>query len=74
MNGLFSGSEDVARSSCFMYTLSENAKLYKLVPYGYLRCLFERIPYACTDEDWKQLLPWNIKLSPFEDKGDWVIN
>jgi hypothetical protein len=57
-----------------MYTLIENAKLNKLVPYDYLRCLFERIPYACTDEDRKQLLPWNIKLTLFKDKGDWVIN
>jgi hypothetical protein len=31
-NWLFSGSEDGARSSCFMYSLIENAKLYKLVP------------------------------------------
>ncbi|MFA6857535.1 MAG: hypothetical protein WCR31_10020 [Treponema sp.] len=37
-------------------------------------CLFERILYARTDEDWMLLLPWNIRLTPFEDKGDWVIN
>ena len=39
-----------------MHTLIENAKLYKLVPYDYLRYLFEHIPYILTDEDWKQLL------------------
>ena len=41
-NWLFSGSETGAESSCFLFTLIENAKLYKLDPYEYLRCIFDQ--------------------------------
>ncbi len=41
-NWLFTGSETGAESSCFLFTLIENAKLYKLDPYDYLRCVFDQ--------------------------------
>jgi len=72
-NWLFAGSEDGARASCFIYSLIENAKLCGLVPYDYLRCLFEKAPAARTDSDWEALLPWNIEITPFFEKGDWLI-
>lgn len=34
-NWLFSGSETGAENSCFLFTLIENAKLYKLDPYEF---------------------------------------
>jgi hypothetical protein len=70
-NWLFAGSEKGARSSCFIYTLIENAKLYGLNPYDYLRCLFERVPSVKTNDDFAALLPWNIKISPFVENCKW---
>lgn len=70
-NWLFTGSEEGARSSCFMYTLSENAKLNGLVPYDYLRCLFEQAVDYDKNSDWSKLLPWNIKITSWKDLGQW---
>lgn len=70
-NWLFTGSEEGARSSCFMYTLIENAKLSGLVPYDYLRCLFEQAVDFDENSDWSKLLPWNIKITPWKDLGQW---
>lgn len=70
-NWLFTGSEEGARSSCFMYTLIENAKLNGLVPYDYLRCLFEQAVDYDENSDWSKLLPWNIKITPWKDLGQW---
>ena len=25
-----------------------------------------------TEDDWKKLLPWNIKITSFEPKGSWI--
>ena len=71
-NFLFSGSGIGARSTCFIFTLIETAKANSKNPEDYLRCLFEKAPYAQTDEDWKNLLPWNIELTPFKMRGEWV--
>lgn len=38
----------------------------------YLRCVFERDPYAKTENDWENLLPWNIEITPFKMRGEWV--
>ena len=59
---LFCQSPDGADSSCGMYTLIETAKKNGLVPFQYLKLLFEKAPYAKTIEDWEKLLPWNIFL------------
>ena len=56
---------------CFMYTLIENAKLSGLVPYDYLRCLFEQAADLDENSDWSKLLPWNIKITPWKDLGQW---
>ena len=71
-NFLFSGSGTGARSTCFMFTLIETAKANSKNPEDYLRCLFEKAPYARTAEDWKKLLPWNIQITPFKMRGEWV--
>ncbi|MGN1267328.1 MAG: IS66 family transposase, partial [Dorea sp.] len=52
-NWLFSGSETGAESSCFLFTLIENAKLYKLDPYEYLRCIFDQAPFCESEKDFE---------------------
>jgi len=57
---MFNKSPKGADSSCGIFTLIQTAKLNKLVPFQYLKTLFEKAPYASTPEDWEKLLPWNI--------------
>ena len=70
-NWLFSGSEKGAESSCFLFTLIENAKYYHLNPYEYLRCVFEQSVNCKTKRDFEKLLPWNISISAFHEEGTW---
>lgn len=71
-NFLFSGSGKGAESSCFLFSLIETAKANDISPEDYLRCLFEKAPYAESESDWEKLLPWNIEISPFELRGEWI--
>ena len=71
-NFLFSGSGIGAESSCFIFTLIETAKANGVNPGEYLRCLFEQAPYAESEEDWKKLLPWNIEITPYKIRGEWM--
>ena len=70
-NWLFSGSEKGAESSCFLFTLIENAKYYHLDPYEYLRCVFDQSVNCKTKKDFEKLLPWNISISAFHEEGIW---
>lgn len=70
-NWLFSGSEKGAESSCFLFTLIENAKYYHLDPYEYLRCVFDQSVNCKTKKDFEKLLPWNISISAFHEEGTW---
>ncbi|MCR4742076.1 MAG: hypothetical protein K5866_04300 [Treponema sp.] len=29
-------------------------------------------PYAETENDWKKLLPWNIEITPYKIRGEWI--
>lgn len=71
-NFLFAGSGDGARASCFILSLIETAKQNGIAPEDYLRCLFEKAPYAETEEDWEKLLPWNIEITPYKIRGEWI--
>ena len=71
-NFLFSGSGKGAESSCFLFSLIETAKFNGKSPEDYLRCLFEKAPYAETEEDWEKLLPWNLDITPFQFRGEWM--
>lgn len=51
---------------------SKTAEANGLNPEDYLRCLFEKAPYAENQEDWQKLLPWNIEITPFKMRGEWV--
>jgi transposase len=56
-NWLFSGHPRGAEASAFLYSLIETAKANGLKPYAYLRYLFDQLPLAKTEEDYRSLLP-----------------
>lgn len=71
-NWKFNYSGEGAKSSCFMFSLIQTAKANGLNPEDYLRNVFEQAPFCETREDWRKLLPWNIEMKPFEDRGEWI--
>ena len=56
-NWLFSGHPRGAKASAILYSLIETAKGNNLEPYSYLRFLFDRLPHAKSEDDYKALLP-----------------
>ena len=62
-NWLFSGSPRGAKSSAALYSLIETAKANGVDPYRYLRVAIERLPYARTESDYRNLLPQFIDLT-----------
>ena len=59
-NWLFSGTPEGARAIALLYSLIETAKMNKHEPYAYLRYIFDKLPTACSLEDYEALLPWNV--------------
>jgi transposase len=57
-NWLFSGSPNGADAACAIYSLIETAKANRLNPEIYLIYLFDRLPHARTEDDYRRLLPW----------------
>jgi transposase len=62
-NWLFSGHPRGAEASAFLYSLIETAKANGLNVYLYMRHLFDRLPLAKTEEDYRNLLPPNLDSS-----------
>ncbi|BCL61591.1 IS66 family transposase [Desulfomarina profundi] len=56
-NWLFAGTVEGAMASAGLYSLIETAKANGLEPYAYLRFLLEKLPFAKTTADYKNLLP-----------------
>ncbi|HSO71020.1 MAG TPA: IS66 family transposase [Thermodesulfobacteriota bacterium] len=56
-NWLFAAHPTGARAAATLYSLIETAKACGLEPYHYLRHLFERLPYARSEDDHLALLP-----------------
>ena len=56
-NWLFAGTPDGAKASATVYSLIETAKASKLDVYAYLRFLFEALPLAKCEVDYRKLLP-----------------
>jgi len=56
-NWLFSGHPNGAKASSAIYSLIETAKANRLKPYEYFRFMFEKLPYAESEDDYKKLLP-----------------
>lgn len=59
-NWLFAGTPAGAEASATLYSLVESAKANKLEPYKYLRFLFENLPFAITEVDYRRLLPSRV--------------
>jgi transposase len=59
-NWMFFETQEGAEASAIIYSLIESAKLAGLGPYDYLLYLFEKLPYAVTEEDLIALLPFNL--------------
>ncbi len=59
-NWLFSDQPRGADASALFYSLIETAKANGLEPYSYFLYLFDRLPYAATEKDYKQLLPTHL--------------
>ena len=62
-NWLFSGHPRGAEASASLYSLIETAKANGLKPYLYMRYLFDQLPLAKTEEDYRNLLPPYIDAS-----------
>ena len=56
-NWLFTGHSESAQASANLFTLVENAKLYNLKVFDYLKYVFDRIGDATTDKDYEMLTP-----------------
>ena len=59
-NWLFAGTPEGAAASAAIYSLIETAKANGLDPYKYLRYLFENLPFAESEEDYRKLLPQQL--------------
>lgn len=59
-NWLFNDQPDGASASATFYSLIETAKANGLEPYKYLCYLFDRLPFAQSNEGLKKLLPPNL--------------
>jgi len=59
-NWLFNGHPKGAAASATLYSLIETAKANGLKPYFYLRYLFEHLPLAKTEDDYRNLLPQSL--------------
>jgi len=49
-----------AEASASLYSLVITAKENSLETYHYLRFVFDKIPFANTEEDYRKLLPQNV--------------
>jgi transposase len=59
-NWLFAGTPEGAAASAAIYSLIETAKANGLDTYKYLRFLFENLPFAGSEEEYRKLLPQQL--------------
>jgi transposase len=66
-NWMFANTENGATASAVLYSLIETAKANGLIPFDYLKLLFERLPgYSGDMED---LMPWSYAVTEKLSKG-----
>jgi len=65
-NWLFAGTPAGAQASATFYSLIESAKANGLEPYKYLRYIFEKLPFAETEVDYKKLLPSHLSMAELQ--------
>jgi len=56
-NWLFAGHPNGAEAGAAFYSLVETTKANRLKPYQYQRDIFEKLPLAQTNQNYKSLLP-----------------
>ncbi len=66
-NWMFNGSPAGAKAGAVLYSLASTATANGLNEYQYFRHLFEKLPYAETQADFRALLPTEFKPSLEED-------
>ncbi|MFK5893286.1 MAG: transposase domain-containing protein, partial [Pseudomonadota bacterium] len=66
-NWMFANTEKGATASAVLYSLIETAKANGLIPFDYLKLLFDKLPgYSGEIID---LMPWNVALTEKSPKG-----
>ncbi len=60
-NWLFSTSVDGAYATAVLTTMVRSALLNKLDPYQYLVQVLNKLPYAESEKDFEEMMPWNVK-------------
>lgn len=60
-NWLFMGSPQGAKAGACFYSLIATAKAHQLQPFDYLKHVFTHIRDCVSQEDYKKLLPFNVK-------------
>jgi hypothetical protein len=60
-NWLFSDTPEGAKASAAIYSMVETAKANGHDPYWYLKYLFEHLPCAMTEEEFRALLPYTLE-------------
>lgn len=60
-NWLFSTSVDGAYATAVLTTMVQSAILNKLDPYQYLVQVLHKLPYAKSEKDFEEMMPWNVK-------------
>jgi transposase len=58
---LFCDTPEGAKASAGIYSMVETAKANGHNPYWYLKYLFEHLPEALTEEEFRVLLPYTLK-------------
>jgi transposase len=61
-NWLFAATPKGAHASATIYSLIESAKENSIEPFEYLKLIFNELPKAKTLDDYKKLLPHEIKM------------
>lgn len=60
-NWLFSTSVDGAYATAVLTTMVRSALVNKLDPYQYLIQVLNKLPYVESDENFEEMMPWNVK-------------
>ena len=69
-NWFFSTSVDGAHANAALTTMVQTARANKLDPYQYLVHVLTNLPYAKTEQDFDDLMPWRVKAQFDEPSAD----
>jgi len=61
-NWMFADTPQGAEAAATLFSLIETCKYHQVEPYAYLKLVLAKIPTCKSDEDYRQLLPFNLKI------------